>query len=58
MDFDFSDDQKLLRETVRRYLKDKSSLAVARRVLEGTETHAAEVWSGLAELGALGVAVP
>ncbi len=58
MDFDFSDDQKLLRETVRRYLTDKSSLAVARRVLEGPETHAAEVWSGLAELGALGVAVP
>ncbi len=58
MDFDFSDDQKLLRDTIRRYLTDKSSLAVARRVLESRETHAAEVWHGLAELGALGIAVP
>jgi acyl-CoA dehydrogenase len=58
MDFDFSDDQKQLRETVRRYLTDKSPLSVARRVLEGPETHATEVWSGLADMGALGIAVP
>jgi acyl-CoA dehydrogenase len=58
MDFDFSDDQKQLRESVRRYLTDKSSLTVARRILEGPETHAVEVWSGLAEMGALGIAVP
>jgi acyl-CoA dehydrogenase len=58
MDFDFSDDQKQLRETVRRYLTDKSPLTVARRILEGPETHASEVWSGLAEMGALGIAVP
>jgi acyl-CoA dehydrogenase len=58
VDFDFSDDQKLLKEQVQRFLKDKSPLSVARRILEGTETHAAEVWSGLADLGALGVAVP
>lgn len=58
MDFDFSDDQKALKEQVHRYLKDKSPLAVTRRVMESAETHATEVWKGLADLGALGVAVP
>ena len=58
MEFDFSADQKLLKEQVQRFLHDKAPLSVTRRVLDGHETHAAEVWSGLADLGALGVAVP
>ncbi len=58
MEFDFSADQKLLKEQVQRFLHDKSKLSVARRVLEGDETHAADIWRGLADLGALGVAVP
>ena len=58
VDFDFSDDQKLLKDQVKRFLHDKSPITVTRRVLEGSETHAADVWRGLAELGALGVAVP
>ena len=58
MEFDFSEDQKLLKEQVARFLREKSPLTVTRRVLESAETHAAEVWSGLADLGALGVAVP
>ena len=58
MEFDFSADQKLLKEQVQRFLHDKAPLSVARRVLDGQETHAAEVWAGLADLGALGVSVP
>ncbi len=58
VEFDFSDDQKLFREQLQRFLRDKSPLTVARRVMDGQETHAADVWSGLADLGALGVAVP
>lgn len=58
MNFDFSDEQKLFKEQVARFLADKCPLTVARRVLDGKETHAAEVWAGLADLGALGVAVP
>ena len=58
MEFDFSDDQKLLKDQVKRFLHDKAPLSVTRRILEGPETHAAEVWKGLADLGALGVAVP
>jgi alkylation response protein AidB-like acyl-CoA dehydrogenase len=58
VNFDFSDDQKQLRETVRRYLTEACPRAVVRRVLEGPETHAAEVWRGLADLGVIGAAIP
>ncbi len=58
MNFDFSDDLKEFRASVRRYLAEKCPLTVTRRVLDGPETHAAEVWQGLAELGCLGAAIP
>ena len=58
MNFDFSDDQKEFRASVRRYLAEKCPLTVVRRVLDGPETHAAEIWQGLAELGCLGAAIP
>src|SRR6516162_6164486 len=51
MNFDFSDDQKLLKEQVRKFLADKCPMKVVRRVLDGNETHADEVWKGLVELG-------
>ena len=40
MNFDFSDDQKLLKEQVRKFLTDKCPTKVVRRVLDGNETHA------------------
>ena len=46
MNFDFSDDQKLLKEQVRKFLTDKCPTKVVRRVLDGNETHAEEVWKG------------
>jgi acyl-CoA dehydrogenase len=58
MNFDFSDDQKLLQEQVRKFLADKCPIKVVRRVLDGPETHADEVWKGLIELGVPGIAVP
>ena len=58
MNFDFSEDQKLFKAQVARFLADKCPLTVARRVLDGEESHASEVWKGLADLGALGVAIP
>ena len=51
MNFDFSDDQKLLKEQVRKFLADKCPLKVVRRVLDGNEAIAGEVWKGLVELG-------
>jgi alkylation response protein AidB-like acyl-CoA dehydrogenase len=58
MNFDFSDDQKLLKEQVRKFLADKCPTKVVRRVLDGSETHAEEVWKGLVELGVPGTAIP
>ena len=58
MNFDFSDDQKLLKEQVRKFLADKCPTKVVRRVLDGNETHAEEVWKGLIELGVTGTAIP
>ena len=58
MNFDFSDDQKLLKEQVRKFLADKCPLKVVRRVLDGNETHADEVWKGLVELGVPATAIP
>ena len=58
MNFDFSDDQKLLKEQVRKFLADKCPTKTVRRVLDGNETHADEVWKGLIELGVTATAIP
>ncbi len=58
MNFDFSDDQKLLKEQVRKFLTDKCPTKVVRRVLDGEETHADDVWKGLIELGVTGTGIP
>ncbi len=51
MNFDFSDDQKMLKEQVRKFLADKCPMSVTRRVLEEEEPYAAEVWKGLGRDG-------
>lgn len=57
MNFDFSDDQKQLREQVRRFLDDRCSTRGARARLEGAPPDAA-LWTGIAEMGWAGAAVP
>lgn len=58
MNFDFSDDQKLLKEQVRKFLADKCPTKVVRRVLDGNETHAEDVWKGLVDLGVPATGIP
>lgn len=58
MNFDFSDDQKILKDQVRRFLEDKCPIERVRSVLESDQTIAADIWSGLAELGVAGAAIP
>ncbi|WP_353256603.1 acyl-CoA dehydrogenase family protein [Hyphomonas sp.] len=58
MNLDFSDDQKLLRDHVRRYLGEKCPPSAVRAILEGPESYDKEVYRGLAELGVLGAAIP
>ncbi|MBS0539253.1 MAG: acyl-CoA/acyl-ACP dehydrogenase [Proteobacteria bacterium] len=58
MNFDFSDDQKLLKEQIAKFLTDKCPVKVVRRVLDGNEAFAGEVWQGLVDLGVPGIAIP
>jgi alkylation response protein AidB-like acyl-CoA dehydrogenase len=58
MNFDFSEEQKQLRATVRRFLDENCSTKVVRATLEGANKYDARLWKGLAELGLLGVAIP
>ncbi len=58
MNFDFSDEQKELKLMARRFLEDRCKLEVARRVLEGEEPYARDVWEGVAEMGWTAAAMP
>ena len=58
MNFDFSDDQKQLRDQARKYLAEKCPPKAVRVVLDGKATYDKELWKGLSEMGFLGVAIP
>lgn len=58
MNFDFSEEQKLLQQTARDYLATQSPLSTCREVLEGDQAYDASLWQGAAEMGWLGVVVP
>jgi hypothetical protein len=58
MNFDFSDEQKQLRDEARKFLAEKSPPKAVRTVLDGKEPYDRELWKGLAEMGFLGVAIP
>ena len=59
MNFDFTDDQKALKEEARRFLTDASPLSVARGVLEGEgDGFNPRLWGRLVEQGWLGTAIP
>jgi len=58
MNFDFSDDQKLLQHTAKDFLDEHAPLSVCREVLESDAPYSQSLWKGAAELGWLGTAVP
>ena len=58
MNFDFSEDQKLLKEQVSKFLADNCNIDVVRDVLEGESSYSEVVWNGLVELGLTGTAIP
>ncbi len=58
MNFDFSEDQKLLQKTARDYLEEHAPLTACREVLESQKSYSAELWKGAAELGWLGAVIP
>lgn len=59
MNFDFSEEQYLLRDQARKFLDDRASPSVVRAVLEDEDTsYDAELWQGMAELGWVGTTIP
>ena len=57
MEFGLSQDQRLLDESIRKYLSSDVPLDMIRKLATPTETDAA-VWQGLSELGLAGVLIP
>ncbi len=58
MNFDFSDDQKMLKDQARKFLTDKCSYDDVRSILESDASHHDDVWQGLCDLGFTGAAIP
>lgn len=57
MDFDFSDEQKALKDQVRRLLDNRCTSAAVHRVAD-SGGYDAPLWKALAEIGAIGAAIP
>ncbi len=58
MNFDFSDDQKLLRQTAREFLSEHAPLSLCRAVLESEQEYSDTLWKATAELGWQGTSIP
>lgn len=58
MDFGLSDEQKLLEQSLRRYLDESVPTTRVREIMDTDTAHDAKLWADLAELGAIGVLVP
>jgi acyl-CoA dehydrogenase len=58
MNFDFSDEQKMLRGIARKFLKEHCSPGVVRRVLDSGQPYDQDLWNGIAELEWPGTAIP
>ena len=58
MNFDFSEDSKLLREQAQRFLRERCPPKAVRAVLEGDAGYDAGLWQAMAEMGWLGTAIP
>src|SRR4030081_3804204 len=58
MNFDFSEEQKQMRDEARKFLAEKCPPKAVRAVLDGKAPYDKELWKGLAEMGFLGIAIP
>jgi alkylation response protein AidB-like acyl-CoA dehydrogenase len=58
MDFGLSEDQMLLKDTIKRFLAERCPTTRVRQIMEGDADLEKALWKELAELGAAGVIVP
>jgi acyl-CoA dehydrogenase len=58
MNFDFSDDQKMLRDQARKFLSEKCTTKTVRKVFESDAGLDRALWKQIAEMGWHGTAIP
>ena len=58
MDFGLSEDQLLLKDTIKRFLAEQCPTTRVRQIMEGEASQARDLWTQLAELGVAGVIAP
>ncbi|MCH7959117.1 MAG: acyl-CoA/acyl-ACP dehydrogenase [Candidatus Hydrogenedentes bacterium] len=58
MNFDFSDEQKELKDQAKRFLSEQCGPTVVRNILESDEPFARDLWKQVAEMGFTGTAIP
>jgi alkylation response protein AidB-like acyl-CoA dehydrogenase len=58
MDFGFSDEQDMLRQTARAFLEEHCPTTFVRHMMEDDNGYSADLWKEMAELGWLGLAFP
>jgi alkylation response protein AidB-like acyl-CoA dehydrogenase len=58
MDFGLSEEQVLLKDTIRRFLEEQCPTTRVRAIMESSAGHDPELWHGLVELGLTGLIVP
>ena len=58
MDFGFSEEQEMLRETARRFLDDKAPVEVVRSLMETDAGFDDGLWAQIAEQGWQAMAIP
>jgi acyl-CoA dehydrogenase len=58
MNFDFSDDQKQIKDQARKFLSEKCTTKTVRKLYEGSAGYDAALWKQIAEMGWMGTAIP
>jgi len=58
MNFEFSDEQNMLREQASNFLRDNCPFSVTRRIVDGEESYDQDLWQKIAEMGWLAAAIP
>jgi alkylation response protein AidB-like acyl-CoA dehydrogenase len=59
VNFDYSDDQKFLKDEARKFLEQRCTSAVVRGVLnDDAKSYDADLWKAIGEMGWLGAAIP
>src|SRR5258706_15255073 len=58
MNFDFSDDQKMLKDQAHKFLSEKCTTKTVRNGFEGKEHFDKALWKQIGEMGWTGTAIP